>query len=496
MPGTRRKTKRHPALPEKVHGPSGMEKHRLESSESTWQQRWHSGAYTGKRFLSSSGIPVQILDPGSFNQDAGPDFLNALIRLDDELVRGDVEIHRDPSEWYSHKHHLDPRYNQVVLHVVLVAPSPGFATRSEAGREILLITLPSGHEAFAAREWTPRNTSSAITDGKPVCALAAQNITVLCKVLEQYGRERFLSHAARFTELHQTRGWEEILYSGLLDALGYGKNQISFRRLAERLPFSAVCEGWRIAPAEPVKVAEALLFGAAGLVTPSLNLTHGYVRELQQIWIHLNSRLHIKPLPPEIWIFFRLRPYNFPTRRLAAAAVLLDRLQRVSGLHGLAVMAERYRLEPNRGAAAFEQFALIQTSGFWRDHHLLTPATDASGSRTLASLLGKSRSRELTVNVFLPLLWAYARERDDGRLQTLALQLYLLFPGSAVNWITRTMNNKLTGAAMTREQTAVSCQLAVLQQGMIELHKMYCQPGRCDRCLTRQSMVASNSVTK
>ena len=53
-----------------------------------------------------------ISSPGWWNLEAGPDFRNAELFVDGNRICGDVEIHLSSGEWYQHRHHLDPRYNQ------------------------------------------------------------------------------------------------------------------------------------------------------------------------------------------------------------------------------------------------------------------------------------------------------------------------------------------------------------------------------------------------
>ncbi|PON11518.1 hypothetical protein C2W62_44400, partial [Candidatus Entotheonella serta] len=61
-----------------------------------------------------------VHSPGQWNRQAGPDFLQAVLEFDSgERQRGDVEVHRLASGWTAHQHHVDPRYNRVILHVVL-----------------------------------------------------------------------------------------------------------------------------------------------------------------------------------------------------------------------------------------------------------------------------------------------------------------------------------------------------------------------------------------
>ena len=50
---------------------------------------------------------------------AGPDFLDAIIADErGRLLKGDVELHVRASAFVAHGHHLDPRYDNLILHVV------------------------------------------------------------------------------------------------------------------------------------------------------------------------------------------------------------------------------------------------------------------------------------------------------------------------------------------------------------------------------------------
>jgi len=65
-----------------------------------------------------SGNTIHILNPGRINPYPGPDFLDMAILVNGELMIGKGEFHRIASDWFSHKHHLDPRYADVLLHIV------------------------------------------------------------------------------------------------------------------------------------------------------------------------------------------------------------------------------------------------------------------------------------------------------------------------------------------------------------------------------------------
>ena len=55
---------------------------------------------------------------GQLNRFEGPDYQSAEFEIDGKIYRGDVEIHYNINDWYSHRHHLDPRYDGVLLHLV------------------------------------------------------------------------------------------------------------------------------------------------------------------------------------------------------------------------------------------------------------------------------------------------------------------------------------------------------------------------------------------
>ena len=79
---------------------------------------WKYGLFDRTGMISDTGEEVQVIALGEHNNDAGPDFLNARIRIGTTTWAGNVEIHLRSSDWTEHKHHLDKAYDNVILHVV------------------------------------------------------------------------------------------------------------------------------------------------------------------------------------------------------------------------------------------------------------------------------------------------------------------------------------------------------------------------------------------
>ncbi len=84
---------------------------------------------------SENGRQFQVLSPGRINRHEGPDFLAIALFIGGEVLIGNAEFHREASDWHSHNHSDDPRYTNVILHVI---------TRNNAvapeGAETLLLT--------------------------------------------------------------------------------------------------------------------------------------------------------------------------------------------------------------------------------------------------------------------------------------------------------------------------------------------------------------------
>ena len=81
------------------------------------QAIWYDGALRPAALHTTQGAPVEVLDPGDWNQEAGPDFRHASIKVGNRLMKGDVEIHLRPLDWRAHGHAQNPAYADVIAHV-------------------------------------------------------------------------------------------------------------------------------------------------------------------------------------------------------------------------------------------------------------------------------------------------------------------------------------------------------------------------------------------
>ncbi len=177
-------------------------------TEKELARRWRG--LRGREVVTSRG-KMRVLYPGRANGGGGPDFIGAALLGEKGMVRGDVEVHRSSRDWRAHGHHRDPHYDNVVLHVVMVDDVPGHIPS-------LVLGPPAGEDPLPC----PRKA--------PV------------PVLMRLGEERFRAKGQRLLGMAEDRGPGQALYEGVMEALGYSRNQEPMGELARRLPL-AVLEG-------------------------------------------------------------------------------------------------------------------------------------------------------------------------------------------------------------------------------------------------------------
>jgi hypothetical protein len=61
---------------------------------------------------------ITVINAGFRNKHEGPDIKNAILLIKEKVVNGPIECHISTSDWCNHRHHQNPTYDSVILHVV------------------------------------------------------------------------------------------------------------------------------------------------------------------------------------------------------------------------------------------------------------------------------------------------------------------------------------------------------------------------------------------
>ena len=365
---------------------------------------WQHQLQDRKELITEAGEPVKIIYPGRINDDRGADFRDAVIALKGKLIKGDIEIHVKSSGWRTHRHHHDPAYNRVVLHVVMWHNTKGITTPQNEG-EVPILALHKFTNSPIS-QW-PDELYLPASLGTP-CFKARDRLTpsVIAEFLDSAGEERFLAKAAKFQEDLAQVETSQSLYQGIMGALGYSKNKIPFLELASRLPLrilESISQG-KISDEECLARQQALLLGTAGLLPSQRPYWHlqnktddRWVDKLERLWV---SSTQTEAMSWNDWHLFKVRPTNSPIRRIAAMSYLILSYRK-KGI--LAEVVNIIKETPiSQGNSRLEKGLLVTTSGYWVSH-----LDFGSGSRVRSpTLLGSRRAADIAVNVLLPFAYA------------------------------------------------------------------------------------------
>src|SRR5215467_10284817 len=110
-------------------------------SELELQARWYAGDF-GQHFTSTAGDEIDVVQFGTWNREAGPDFRDAAIRINGgDPIRGSIEIDLLDRSWETHNHATNPAFDETVLHVFVEKSDREYFTRTRSNRNVLQIHI-------------------------------------------------------------------------------------------------------------------------------------------------------------------------------------------------------------------------------------------------------------------------------------------------------------------------------------------------------------------
>jgi hypothetical protein len=449
-----------------------------DSAGFTWSERhlrcvWADAAYRPSPLITHDGQRVTVEYPGRWNLEAGPDFLDAVVRLEPgaRCMRGDVELHVRPADWIHHGHARDSRYRSVRLHVTYF---PGSLPAAELPPGTAQVSLQEGlrqNPLFSFEALDVLAYPYAQVDPRPPCALVLSSWSAWEKaaLLAAAGTERLRRKAERLSNAIREKGADQVLYEEILCGLGYKHNRAPCRTLAVRLPLESLRH--ESGPGDgAVTAAYALLCGVAGLLPTRLlphweKETRRFVRTLWDIWWKKQTPWEPAVLAPDQWVLHALRPHNHPLRRLMAAAELF------CGRDPLPRSLEK--LAHEEGANGQTIVRLLEATGlqgYWARHQSLAGTALARPS----ALIGPGRAAALLTNAIAP--WMTVMYPEAPVTQRLLDEL----PPEDDNRLIRHTAHALFG----HDHNPSLYRCGLRQQGLLQLFHDFCLDSRggCGTC--------------
>lgn len=410
------------------------------------------------RLVTTQGLPVIVEKPGDLNRDAGPDFYNARVTIDQVRWAGTVEVHVKSSDWAAHHHSQDKNYNNVVLHVVYEHDAE---VLTEEGRQLPVIEL---------RRFIPEvvwnNYETLINAPAPIdiaCAAHLQQMPsfVLHSYLDRLTVERVQRKSETVNRLLQEckGNWEQCCYWLIAHYFGGSLNAFPFELLAKSTDIKLLAR-WKDNPTR----IEALLMGQAGLLDECFQ--DDYPRQLQLDYETLRKGAKLTPISGYLWKFFRIRPSSFPTLRISQFAQLVSQSSNLFS-----------KLLETTDAKTLICFFDVQTSPYWSTHYKFDTL---SSPRTKS--VGKSLACNIIINAWVPLLFEYGVQHDSQQYKDQAISI-LQQIAPEQNYIVKRWSSE----GVVPENAAQS-------QALIQLYNEYCHGRNCLQCSVGYHFLKYESV--
>lgn len=416
---------------------------------------WKNQFFEGGSLCDREAGSIEVITPGVYNRDSGPDFFNTRLVIGGTEWAGNTEIHINASDWYRHGHHTDHAYDNVILHIVYNEDADVYTA---SGRRLMTTRL-----VFDPVLW--ENYLDFMNNPSPLPCSGLIGFTDGFRIkhwLWSIAVERLERKHDDIREILSKTGndWEETLYRLVTRYFGFRVNTDPFGLLAARLPLKIIRKH-----SDQLIQVEALLYGTAGLLDETLfreAVNDSYYLLLLREYRVLRAKYSLQPLDGWLWKFHRLRPANFPTVRLSQLAALLSHSD---GLFS--------RVLGCSDRESLRALLSVSASSYWNNHYQFGREVPPVAGRA-----GIQSADLLIINAIVPLLFVYGKVRQQQEWCDRAVEILDSLPPEKNSVVT-----DFTRAGLKPESAFAS-------QALLELRNMRCRYHKCLECTIGSSLIA------
>ena len=417
---------------------------------------WQHRHYDFLNLKTTDGRKVDVVFPGYHNHDAGPDFLQAVIVIDDMRWVGSVEIHCRSSDWLRHNHQNDDKYKSVILHVVYEHD-----TEISIGDDECVPTLEL--KGKIPEEMFMRYESLMNVSDVLLCRLSLPDVDpiIIQNQLSKSLTERLQRRQNDFDAILKScqHNWNELIYRVMAIGFGCKKNGVAFELLSQSLPYRII----RAHLSSQLQVY-ALVLGQSGML--DMCGKDEYTEKLRYEYDYLRYKYRLSPIGVHQWNWLRLRPQNFPSLRLAQFSQMLFEM---GGTLSDSVLKSGVRTLRSRLSVAPDEY--------WETHYQL-----GKPSPRHVSGMGISILNSLIINVVVPVRFAFAKFSGDDDMQENAMSIL-----ECADYEDNNTTRVFAGSLFPKKSAYDS-------QAQLELYATHCSKKRCLDCSIGEKIVRKEGV--
>ena len=417
-----------------------MEFHKI--SEEFLHYVWRLKRFDISNLKTDKEQPITILSGGILNHNAGPDFSQGKIKIDDTIWVGNIEIHIASSDWDKHHHDTDTAYDNVILHVVYVNDK---VIRNSRGNTIPTLELQNRiDKSLFSRYLMFKDNMDWIPCAQHIGKVDQDRISLS---MHQVLVERLQDKIARIEELYIKidKDWNRLFYILIARYLVGKVNADAVEMMMLSIPYTTLLKNQ-----DNLTTIEAILFGQAGMLSADKDSYTAALYKEYQFQKHKHS-LKSMIIP---WKYMRMRPSSFPTVRIA---------QLSSMIHNCTSMFSD--ILSDRDASNWESRLKVTASSYWDEHYQF-----GKESKNKSKKIGSSTVNSLLINVVAPLCFMYGRKIRDDSYVDYALHL--------LTTIKPEKNNIIS----SWQELGIKASNASDTQALIQLKNEYCNHTRCLQC--------------
>ena len=362
-------------------------------SEKLLHYIWQHQYYQKNNLFTDEGESLIVIKQGTYNNNQGPDFLNASVRINNILLAGNIEIHINSSDWKLHQHQTDANYNNVILHIVW---NNDAEVTNKNGQLIPQFTISNLVPKWLLDRYTqlmdaPDSLpcSSFLPYIKPII-WSSWKVRLTIERME----EKTDKILALYNE--SNNHWEEVLWWMIAYNFGLKLNADLFLQVAKSIPINILGKH-----KNQLFQIEALLMGQANLLSENNNDTFDN-EQLKLIKEHqyLSQKYGLHPIAIKP-VFLRMRPPGFPTIRIAQLARLIQQSS-----HLFSTIKEIKDLDK------LKEILHVNTSSYWDNHYVFGKVSVEREKYT-----GNTLVENIIINTIIPILFAYAKLHKDDSIK-------------------------------------------------------------------------------
>ncbi len=402
---------------------------------------------------------VKVIYPGRFNTDSGPDFKNAVLEIDGKKYKGDIEIELKTYNWKNHEHNEDPHFNEIILHVVYEHNASVPFTIKQNGQRAEILEIKDQLDKDIAK-LIQKYADQHYAEKDKKCELFSKlEPEQTIQTLTDASLQRFENKIKRFKAEHYFADYDQLLYQGMMEALGYSKNKFQMLKFSNDYSYQFLKAKFQknLLPEDMIKI----LLQKSNLIDhlpPSfpLNFKHKWIENEPD---EQKNDYH--------WKLFRIRPSNHPVQRIIQFSEFLYSSLQTSLLHKI---LQLFSFQIKHFKLSIFKKNLYST---FRQRSQILPQK---------YLIGKTRIDTILINIILPVTALYAKEKNYQELEKLVFHIYENYPSLAENFVTKHMKTFLND-----EQKKMIVKKEIFQQGLLNIYYSHCREHLCSDCVNSYS---------